>query len=315
MIKAILNIRFKQILRELKNIGIFRMLILVSFVFFFGYILYVQTTLSPNKYYAAGVYFLVITYIHIMRKDYDFLNVNFDNFRQIYIVEYIVFSAPLLIFLAVNLEFLVISAYVLLLTPLSFIHLKKRKRTLNSKIQRFIPDDAIEWKAGLRKTFFIFIFLWFLGIVFSFYVGTVPVVIFILGILPISFFEYCEPVEMIVVFEKSSKNFLKRKIKQQFVIFSIIIIPLMIAFLLFNIEYWYVAFIEYFVLSTIHIYFVVIKYSFYEPNSKASASQVFSVLGSTSILFPVLLPLIWVMTFYFYLKAKQKLNFYLDDFN
>ena len=71
--------------------------------------------------------------------------------------------------------------------------------------------------------------------------------IFIIGISMFSFYEKCEPYQMIIVFEKNSKDFLLYKIKRQTVLFSILIIPLIFLFLFFHLDKWYIPIVEYFV--------------------------------------------------------------------
>ncbi|MBN2893459.1 MAG: hypothetical protein JXL97_16415 [Bacteroidales bacterium] len=315
MIGSILKIRLKQLYRAVSVIGIFRIFILMFIVVFAVGMLYFHTTMTPNVYFASGFYFLVIIFIHFKRKDKDFLIITSDKYKIIFFVEYLLFSLPLFVSLAINLHFELILGFVSVLFLIVNLNFKLKSRNLNSKLQRLIPDNAIEWKAGLRKTLFLVVLLWLVGLSFSFVDGIVPIVMFILGVIPISFYEFCEPSDMIIAFEKSSAKFLFQKIKFQVVIFSIIVLPLMIAFLIFNFHLWYVVLIEYFVLTTVHIYFILIKYSFYKPNTKATASQIFGTLGTVGVIIPVLLPLVWVLTIHFYFKSKQNLNYYLDDFN
>jgi len=57
-----------------------------------------------------------------------------------------------------------------------------------------------------------------------------------------------------------------------------------------------------------------VKYSFYEPNSKSSAAQIFIGIGFVGLLMPIFAPLIILLSLRFYLKAKQNLSYYLNDY-
>ena len=120
------------------------------------------------------------------------------------------------------------------------LDLKKKLSNRNTWLQQSIPSECFEWKGGVRQTLFILIPFWVIGLCTSFFIGSVPITLFILGIIP---------------------------------------------------------------------------FSFYEPNSKSPSVQIFSALGITCGIIPLLLPVIWLLSIRFYFKSKENLNIYLNDYN
>lgn len=315
MIKAFIKIRLKQISRGLFSLGIFRVLFLVVLIGFAGAYTFMLSSEMPNSMYVAGVSILIITLFHTNRSDKLFLKTHFDNFKLILLSEYFLITLPIIICLAIHFQLIPIAIIFSSLAVIVNLDLKFRQNNLNTKLQRMIPAESFEWKAGIRKTFFLIIVLWFTGLFGSVFIGTVPIVIFILGIIPMSFYEKCEPFQMIISYEVGSTKFLVQKIKITNFLFSIITFPLIIAFLIFHHQNWYIPIIEYFTFISLHAYFILTKYAFYESNSKPAATQIFSAIGAISAIIPIFLPLVWIMSVYFFFKSKNNLNYYLNDFN
>jgi hypothetical protein len=167
----------------------------------------------------------------------------------------------------------------------------------------------------VRQALFILLPLWIIGLFTSFFIGSVPIVLFILGVIPFSFYEKGEPYQMILAYEMGPTQFLFRKIKMQISLFSLLSLPLIAAFLIFHRETWYIPIIEYFIFISLYIYLILTKYAFYEPNRKSPPAQVFGAIGAFSGIIPVFLPLVWLLSIRFFFKSKENLNVYLNDYN
>jgi len=315
MLRAFIRIRFKQLFRAIIEIGFFRIVILIGLIVFLGIYAFMLTEKSPNSMYISGITLGIIALIHTKRQDKIFLKTHFNNFRLILYVEYLLLSIPILAFLIWHLQWIPIAA--LLFTPgiIVFIDVKPTYRNLNTKLQKLIPNTCFEWKAGIRKTFYATVMLWFAALSTSFYIGSVPVAIFGHGIISLSFYEKGEPLQMLLAYEKSTNHFLLQKIKVQLVLFSVLTLPLIIAFTVFHSEYWYIPTAEYLIFISLHIYTILTKYAFYTPNSISPAAQTFSAIGAVCGIIPLLLPVVWLLTVRFYFKSCENLNTYLDDYN
>jgi len=315
MIEAFIKIRLKQISRGLIGIGLIRVIFLIGLLGFIVFITFVTISNYPDSIYVTGLSALIILVVHTKRQDKSFLKTNFGNYKLVNFVEYLILASIIISFLIFHFQW--ISLLLLLSAIYLIIHLdvKTKQRSLNTKLQQLIPSACFEWKGGIRQTLFILLPLWIIGLSTSFYIGSVPVVLFILGIIPFSFYEKGEPYQMIIAYEMGATQFLFHKIKMQILLFSILSIPLIAAFLIFHREIWYIPVIEYFIFISLYVYLILTKYAFYEPNSKSMSAQIFGAIGAFGGLIPVFLPVVWLLSIRFFFKSKENLNFYLNDYN
>lgn len=314
MIVNLINIRFKQFYREILRIGFFRIIVLLGISFMLFVFLYLQTSKFPNAMYASMIVLLLILMLHTKRDDKLFLKINFSSYKWIYFVEYLLISLVLLVFLLIHNFWNIALLTIAVLGIITQLDLKKNRTRYNTRIQKWIPDECFEWKSGVRNLLPIIVIIWLIGISFSFFVGSVPIALFILGIISLNFLEKGEPYQMIIAFEKDPNKFLSLKIKQQLAILTIISAPMIISFQFFHFQLWYVPFIVYIIFCILQVYAILVKYSFYEPNSKSSAAQIFIGIGFVGLLMPIFAPLIILLSLRFYLKAKQNLSYYLNDY-
>lgn len=304
-----------QFYRGATEIGLARMLFLIGLLCFILFMLLMQAASEVSMRYAVGVLLLIVTLLHVKRKDKLFLQTHFHRYKWIYLVEYFLLSVPFVVFLLYHSQWLLILIVLLMLGVLVNLEIKLNLLSLNTKIPRLIPEECFEWKAGLRKYLILIALLWVVGLSTSFFVASVPIVIFILGILPLSFYEQSEPYQMITAFEISATKLLFRKIKYQVLLFSGLSIPLIASFVVFHYDKWYIPTAEYFIFISLHVYLILTKYAFYEPDSRSSAVQVFGTLGALGIIIPVFIPVVWLLSIRFYFKSRQNLNFYLNDYD
>lgn len=314
MITALLKIRLKQIYRGLIEIGLIRLIFLIGLFGFLGFALYVKSADKLiSQYLSAGFLFLIML-IHFKRSDKLFLKSHFSNYKNLVLAEYIILSIPFVCCFFIHKQWIAIGELFGLLIIINF-DLKARYSSLNTKFQELIPDDAFEWKAGLRKRFFVIVPIWIIAALTSFFIGSIPIAIFILGITILSFFEKCEPYQIILSFELSATKLLMLKVKRLLQLFSIIVMPLLILFIIFNPDNWYIPVAEYFIFCSLFVYTIMTKYAFYEPNIKSPATQFYVAIGALGSIIPVFLPLVWFLTILFYSKSVNNLNFYLNDYN
>jgi len=315
MIEAFVKIRLKQFYRGLIGIGLIRIIFLIGLLAFIVLMLFIETSKYPDTFYVTGITALIILVVHTKRQDKSFLKINFANYKLICFVEYLILASIIIAFLIFHFQWIPLLLLLSALYLIIHLDLKTRQRNLNTKLQQLIPSECFEWKGGIRQTLFILITLWIIGLCTSFFIGSVPIVLFILGIIPFSFYEKGEPYQMILAYEMGTNQFLFHKIKMQISLFSILTIPLIAAFLVFHHERWYIPIIEYFIFISLYIYLILTKYAFYEPNSKSPSAQVFGAIGAFGGIIPVFLPVIWLLSIRFFFKSKENLNIYLNDFN
>ena len=315
MIQAFIKIRIKQVFRTMEGLGLFRIIFLAGLAGFIAFGIFIQTAELPNSFYTAGIYLMLIAWIQINRQDKQFLKIHFSHFRFVFFTEYFLLTIPLLIGLSYHKQWSSLISVIILTLLIANINFKPKQRSLNTLFQKLIPPGCFEWKGGVRKTFVLIFVLLIIGLGTSFFIGSVPVVIFVLGILPLGFYEKSEPLQMVLAYEMGTNRFLLHKIKMQSALFTILSVPLILAFLIFHPDKWYIPVVEFLLFLTLHIYIILTKYAFYQPNMKINGSQVFGAIGAMGIIIPIFIPVVWLLSIRFYFKSRENLKFYLNDYN
>lgn len=314
MIKALLIIRIKQIYRGVNGIGLFRILFLIALLVLGGVVLFVKSAEELSAKYISVGFLLLVLYVQIKREDKMFLKTHFSSYKTLMFSEYVVLALPVVICFLIHKQWVPLSFLAgLLIIP--GLELKTKYSNLNTKLQALIPADAVEWKSGVRKHFFILIPVWVIAASTSFFIGSVLVAIVILGFLILSFFEKCEPYQFLLSYELSAEKLLMLKAKRQVQLFSVPVLPLVVLFILFHPENWYIPVIEYVIFCSLLVYSIMAKYAFFESNAKSPAAQTFVAIGAVGSIVAVLLPVVWILTIWFYIKSVNNLNFYLNDYN
>ncbi|OQX78263.1 MAG: hypothetical protein B6D61_05980 [Bacteroidetes bacterium 4484_249] len=315
MITEILKIRAKQSFRVISEIGIFRAIFLLGLICFSLLALFAKLAESSYREIILGIFALTILSVHSKRKDKEFISIYAQQPYIIFLIEYFIISLPLMFALAYNKLWGEALIFLLFMVIVPFLNINAKKKSINSRVQKLIPDYNFEWKAGIRKNLIIFTGIWLIGIATSFFIASVPITIFILGVTVISFYEKPEPVQILLANELSARKFLTKKILNHLLIFAITIIPLILSFLIFNPQYYYIPLAEFVIFSILLVYTILLKYAFYRPDNISGATQIFSMIGIISIFIPVFLPLVLILSIKFLFQATNNLKFYLNDFN
>lgn len=315
MVNQLLKIRGKQLTRLIVEIGVFRTVFLTCLVCFALFAIFMNLEEHSSGKVTLSLFSLLILAIHFYRKDKTFIKTVADRPKVIFFIEYTLLSLPILSMLIYYQYWSFILFFVLTLSAVPFFNIKSKIYDRNPYLQKLIPNCNFEWKAGMRTSLFFIVPLWFIGIFTSFVTASVPIVIFIISIIIFGFYEKAEPLPILLANELDSKTFLKQKVKNHLFSFSLVLLPLILAFLIFNIQYYYIVLIEFVFFSTILTYTILLKYAFYRPNSQLKAAQIFTMLGVLSIFIPFLLPVIIILIIKFLFQAIHNLTFYLDDYN
>ncbi|PSR05891.1 MAG: hypothetical protein BRD49_03355 [Bacteroidetes bacterium SW_10_40_5] len=249
------------------------------------------------------------------RNDKPFLKTHIANHQMVYGLEYFFAGLPLLLPLLYNGHFVLCGAYLLVILLLLPIPPISQKAITYNQLLWLIPNEDFEWKSGLRKAIWMVSLVWLTGMGTSWLIGGVPVTLFILSIISIGFYEQGEPLPMLLAFEKKPKAILGYKMKRLLILFAGLNAPLIVLFMVFHPQYWYLLVIEWLLLANLHVFTILVKYAFYQPNDKSPASQTLVAIGIFCSLMPIFLPVVWLLAIRFYGKALNNLNTYLYDFD
>ena len=270
---------------------------------------------GENHGIVTVAFLILLAMLHLQRSDRVFLKIHFDNHKRILLMQYLILSLPVILLLAYYRNWLMLAVLAGVIFLMPYLEIKMKVRFHNFFLIGWLPDACFEWKAGLRKSFPVALAALLGGLAFSFFTGAVPIALFVLGLLPVKFFEKGEPVQMLISGERSAGRLILGKFRLHSIIFTLLCFPLIAAFLVFHAGLWYIVLAEFFLFLSLHLYFIVIKYAFYIPNEKAPAMEAFAGFGAVGIVIPVLLPLVWILTAWMFFRARRNLKPYLHDFD
>jgi hypothetical protein len=313
MIQKFLHIRYLQIKRSLKDLSIVHAIGLGSFLFFaFGLKMAMALESKEGAWGIVGFMALVSFSLQIIRKDKRFVSIVTQHPLSIFAAEYMLLAIPIIILLLFKKYYL--HGVILFFIPMLIALINKvlKQNSGSSFFSKYIPHDAFEWRAGMRKMGRGIVLGYLLALAFS-WVRIVPVILLFLTLFSIlEFFRECEPLSILTLSRDKTNTFLLKKIGQSLSIYSIFTFPIVILSSVLVPDIWYVA-PAFFILACINIInFILAKYAFYHPNFDTGGGGVLTMLSVFSIVVPIFAPLPFFLVFWNYFKAKPKLDYYLN---
>lgn len=208
---SILLLRYRQMLRISYQLGIMRLLPVLGVIVYAIVATCLLIAAEKNVCLIASFYLLLCLIVHLRRKDKIFLKLNISPVKIVYSVEYLIFLLPLIICLLLYGKWLVllyVAVGTLFISSFDYrtgINSKSLKihQSFHAKVQKLIPFDLYEWKAGIRKNFIFLLIIYGLGICLSYFVVAIPVAMLIVGLVISEFFIPDESWQMLLSFEKS----------------------------------------------------------------------------------------------------------------
>jgi hypothetical protein len=310
----LIRIRVFQLGRELKNVGLFRAILLViafiSFLFVAeGFINSVSSLINIFL-----VFLLLIVIIHLKRRDKSFIAILSEHQYRIFYIEYVILLSPIIAIVFFH-HWILTILFLLLLFPVAFINIHPSKGTAYNFFLQFVPIGLFEWKSGFRKTFIIIFLLYIFSLAFAFSIGVLPVAFFLITAIIISFYSMNEPRYMIELHELPAKQFLFKKLKQNLQLYTLFMLPLMVAMFIFYQQQWFLIVALVFMCYNLLVFSILSKYAHYEPAVSSSFHGLLTGLALAGTLLPPFAIVVLIMNLKFYKKAIQNLSPYLNDYH
>jgi hypothetical protein len=190
-----------------------------------------------------------------------------------------------------------------------------RRKVFNTNLQKLIPVDLYEWKAGVRRHLIILLIVYGLGACFSWFVAAIPIAMVIIGLIISDFFVANESWQMLLSYGKNAKKMLLHKMKRHFFLYAISSLPLVILFVIFHHDLWYIPIIEFIALLSIHIYMITAKFAHYGIDGNSSISPILQLIGVFLGLLLVTVPFLLLFSALFFQKSCTNLKTILHDFD
>ena len=211
---TLLFIRKRQIIYELKQLGVYSVILFVLSValIYYTYILYQD----PNYSILITISLAASCFtFQSVRKDKSFLYLHIPDHHISLYLEYAVFTFPLTVMCLFTPQWYCFFILQLMLAVIPFSKFTVSQRTLFRNISRIIPASNFEWISGLRRTYAQVIPVYILALAFS-WLKIIPLfLLWYITLVISSYYNEFESVKILREGNHSSRKFLKSKILSQ----------------------------------------------------------------------------------------------------
>lgn len=312
MIPVWIKMRWQQIFRTLKSVGIFLLLIFIPLAAI-GVLGGLKVMQNWHYGYLVLLIVGVIASIHFAREDGRFLQLHFAKAEifKILLLEYTLIAIPFyLITFAAFAEWRIIPFAQVAIAALASIPFRKMgHHSFQTKIPvDWIPNRLFEWRFAFRKFGVVLLLTWLIGFLGVRFVGAPLVSILLFTVFLTAVFEYLENKEMFL--SRYHHRFLRDNIAPHLKFLNLLFLPQYLVFFIFHSEYWYIGLAAAVMANMILTFAILKKYATWQPRTKRThiGTQValFSLFCIIPFLFPV--ALIWLVVFY--RKATGRVNYF-----
>jgi hypothetical protein len=313
--KNLLRIRFLQIYRELLNAGLWA--VFVGLVIYASIIIRItkSSVLPPTPNEFALIFGMLVFSIHSIRKDKRILSVVLPEKQKFYyLLEYGVWSLPLIIPLLVHRDFIGIIIFYCccLVTVILDISIKFGDKWKKVLLNYFIEKDNFEWLAGMRKVQYPLIILYIFCLAISYWHFAGFICLGVITFLFSKFYDECENRTILTLINETSTSFIKEKLKKQVIQYLKFIAPILLVYIFHYSDKWILYVPLTIVYLANYILYILNKYKSYEPNQVLRANIVYVAITLLGMFIPYLFPISLILVFVFYSKAIQNLKPYFN---
>lgn len=308
----LLCLRFKQCRRALNDLGVYSLVL--------GFLALLLITISSSlhqksstSFYQLIVLSVLCLIVHFYRSDKKFIYLHIKNpYLEIYL-EYLVLFLPFsfsVLFTAHGYYFFI---FQLLIVVISFItvSISKVNYFRLKSISRIINSSRFEYLSGIRQSFFFLIPLYSLAVTFSWFYVVPHVFLWLITVTFASFYNECEPLNVLRSNNKSPRQFLWHKIALHAKLLLPLYIPILIINTWFNRDFWFINILFLLLQLSLLIFAITLKYRSYQPNEKLYRNKIILSIVSLSAILPYLLPVPLLMSLVYFKTALKNLNHFL----
>jgi hypothetical protein len=310
----LLTVRYIQLKRELRSLGIIYTLLLVCMYALLVYFTYRGYSASINGALICTAMMSALCYtIHITRTDKTFVYTHLTQPRKQLCLEYSVLVFPFAITSMFTTHWYFFFLLIGIIACIPYVTFSVKQHTYLKNISRIIPSYNFEWISGFRKSFLTLLPIYACALGVSWFKIAPLVFLFILSTSISAMYAECEPLHIVAIGNLSPRAFLRKKMSSHSLLLVLFFLPVLVINTLFNTDYW---FINLFFMGTqlaLLCLAITLKYTMYVPNKNLSANSIILGIVSAGCVIPFLLPIPTLMALRYYKKAKQNLTHYLYD--
>lgn len=306
-------IRIFQLRRNVMSLGLLYIIPILALLVLVEIVVFSQFADLSSTLMLLAIFTGAILLIHFSRQDGHFLFVAVEQRVLSVYTEYAFYSCVLLSIFFSDKWYLFFALQAVLFS-IAYIPIKVRASggSAFSQISRVLPIENFEMISGFRRSYGFIIPVLAATIGLSFVPYLEMVLFLLLNFILADFFFENEPTSFLLVRKMSPSQFIWRKVRVNLKIYLLLTIPSVVLYAFFNMDTFLLVLMSY-VISLLNLFFfIVTKYAFYHPNSKAQVKvAIFGV-----VVFSVLLPFFAIYTaiasIVYYRKAIQNLESHLN---
>lgn len=312
MYLQLIQLKLKALGRLLTEIGLIRILILLSLIIVLASGGIKRLFAISSQPYLITFYAIIIILIQTNRKDLTFLKINLRHPKKYLTIEYLIFSAPLILGILLLHLFnvaLAIPVLTILIPNINF------KVYTSFKIITPFAYKSLFWISTFRKYFLIFFILLFL-LVISAINDNMQVSLFFIYCITFLISDFIIPIEPLFHLKQhilTPNRFLLYKAKETLTNHTILIIPYLIIFISFYSNHILTLILAY-IISIIYVEMaLLIKYAVYgrtDPVLYTITLAAIMVLNTVTIFIPLLIILNFLIIILAFQKASKNLTPY-----
>lgn len=309
---ALLNLRKRQLIYEIKQLGIYSIVLLGIFLFLIYYSLNIYQDNSYALLITFSLAFLCLS-IQSIRRDKEFIYLHSENYHLSTYTEYFLLTFPFIVMSLFTQHWYCFPLLQILLYLITYNKINIRQKTYFKNISEIVSLNDFEWISGFRKSFTAIIPVYLLALGFSWLKILPLILLWYLTMIIITFYNECEPLIILRERELSVKDFLNKKLVSHISYLTVLYMPVLIINTIFNCNFLLLNI--FFILSQAALLFFAVcyKYSNYIPNKFLYLNNFIVILVSLFGLIPVFLPVPVIIGIRYYFNARNNLKQYFND--
>lgn len=307
----LLQIRWWQIRKEARGIGLLYIAVLLLLAFVVAAALYQCYRKNMQQaLIASGIIILAVLALQVSRKDKIFIRRHMVGGVRNIALEYIVLMLPFTCTVLLSphwwLFFLVQTAFV----SIARITTAPGQQVWFGFLSTWIPPRDFEWLSGFRKNFLPLV-LFYAAALGLCWLRIAPLVaLWIITTIVTSFYIEGEPLHILKAESNSPAVMLRAKMRRHLSLLFVISLPVLLINTLLCPAMWWLNLAFLLTQGILLVFAILLKYTTYRPDSLSSGNNLLLGMMSVSVLIPFLLLLPLLMSIRNYRRAVVNLKDY-----
>lgn len=307
-----MRLRARQAFRLLQSIGWGYVLVAaLMIIFIFGFRL-LELLLHTDSWSGGLLLLLPVLSTHLGRKDHHYLQqiAPYTYRSLLFLLEYVLGMLPIWATLCWMGRVDVVLVFLMGIMLVAVVD-QGWLPTLKWKAFSFswMPVRAFEWRSGMRRQGFLWLFFAVIGLVASHWVWSIPGTLVICALLGTSLYQDLEPKELLEE-PFPGRYFLWQKIGLHASVFHSCFGLSYVVYFIRHSDLWWILVLTILAVQLLLSFALLVKYANWLPNREKHQAQTIIAVFAGGLLIPYLAPASLLLWGYYYYKAQKRLQYF-----